>query len=277
MYHTVVYNAPAAGVNTVNLDFTAALDSEVTQRNGHYTFSEDYKLLGAAIVGVSVIRGRFQVPHWNAYAEFNLFNANRAITPPSNPQWDLWQAYPPLIPQEEEFQVQVSNNLGAATEVENVVLMLGTADWNQNLRKGELVVAARATFTLTPVLNAWSGGQVIAFTQSLRGGTWLIIGAAVQGANAVAYRWLFPRNRMYHGRRLRPGGLVQTAIGDQLNQQADPWVLTWGEVGAFHTFELPQIEVFGTVAGSITYQVFVWMVYLGQSRSILDQYVAGGS
>lgn len=276
MYHTVVYNASAAGVNTVNLDFTAATDSEVTQRNGHYTFSEDYKMLAAAVVGASVTRGRIQVPHWNAFVEFTLFNANRSLQPPSNPQWDLWATYPPIIPQEEELQVQVSNNLGAATEIENVVLQLGTTDWNQNLRKGEFVCLGRATMTVTPTLNAWSGGQAITFTQSLRGGVWMIIGGVVQGSNAVAYRWVFPRNKMYHGRRLRPGGLTQNAIGDVVSTQLDPYVFGWGEVGAFHTFELPQIEVFGTAANSTTYQIFAWMVYLGQSKSILDQYVAGG-
>lgn len=276
MYTTLVYNGAAVGVNASNTDLTAATDSEVTQRNSHYTFSEDYLLLAAALVGTSVTRGRFQVPHWNAWAEFTLFNANRALQPPANSQWDLYITYPPVIPQEEEFQVQVSGNLGAATEINNAVLQLGTMDWNKNIRKGELLVTARATVAITPTLNAWSGGQAITFSQSLRGGTWLICGTVVQGTNAVAWRWVFPRNKMYHGRRMRPGGLIQTALGDVVGTQVDPWVFGLGEMGAFHTFELPQIEVFGTLAGAITYQIFVWMIYLGQSRSILDQYVAGG-
>jgi len=281
MYHTLVYNAAAAAAGGTNVDLSAATDSEITQRNSHYTFSENYKMLGVAAVGASVTRGRFQVPKWNAVGEAIIFNANRSLQPPSNPQWDLWVARPPTIPLEEEFQVQLSNNAGAP-EIENVVLNIGPdTDWSQNLPQPSpdypLVLCVRTSFTVTPTLNAWSGGQILTFSQSLRGGVYSVIGGVVQGTNAVAWRMIFPRNRMYHGRRLRPGGLIQNAVGDIVSTQLDPWVLGWGELGRFHTFELPNIEVFGTLAGAITYQAFLWLIYLGQSRTILDQWTSGGS
>lgn len=285
LYHTVVYNAPAAGVNTTNLDFAAAADTEFTARNSHYTLSEPYNILGASLVGASVLRGRYQVPRWNNFGELAIFSANRALTATSNPQWDDYRFAPLPLPLEEEIQVQVSNNLGAATEQESAVLNLGTPDWNTNIPPGvapmgltqPLTAILQATFTLTPTINVWSGGQVLAFTQSLLGGVWSVIGGVVQGANAVAWRIIFPRNRLYNGRRLRPGGLVQTAAGDIVNNAVHPWILGWGELGRFHTFEFPTVEVFGATAASTTYRVFFWLRYLGSDRSLLDQWLIGGS
>jgi hypothetical protein len=275
-FQTLVYNAPAAGVNTVNLDFTAATDPDFSQRNGHYIFTESYRLMASAMVGVSVTRGRYQVPTWNAIGEFILFNANRALQPPSNPQWDWWMVRQPNVPINEEFQVQVSNNLGAATEIENVVLQLITDDWTANIPPGRLIIPVRVSFTVTPTLNAWSGPQILTFSQSLRGGVYAVVGATLQGTNSVAWRLIFPRFRLYHGRKLRPGGLIQTAVGDVVTNQWDPWVMALGEAGRFHTFEPVQMEVFGTAAVSTTYQGFLWLVYLGEDVSQLSQGMGGG-
>lgn len=266
----LIYNAPAAGVNAVNTDFAAATDPDFSQRNGHYIFSEAYALLAAMPVGVSVTRGRFQVPTWNAIGEFTLFNANRAINPPSNPQYDLYGALRPPIPINEEFQVQMSNNLGAATEIENVILLLATPDWNKNLPQGRLPICVRVSFTVAPTLNAWSGGQNLTFSQSLRGGVYAVVGATLQGGQICAFRVIFPRFKLYQGRKLRPGGPSQTAIGDVTNLQIEPWQFGFGEWGRFHTFEPPTIEVFGVGTTSTTYQGFLWLVYLGEDISLLQ-------
>ena len=271
-YHTLAYNASAAAAGASNVDLSVVPDTEVSSRNSHGIFTERYKMLAVSAVGVSITRGRFQVPKWNAVGEMSIINANRALEPPSNPQWDLYLAYPPELPQNEEFQVQLSNNLGAATEQENVILQLAPDDWNQNIPKGELLFVQRATFTLTPTINVWSGGQVLTFSQSLRGGVYAVVGGVVQGTDAVAWRIIFPRNKMYHGRRLRPGGLIQNAIGVVINNQIDPWVMGLGVLGYFHTFELPTIEVLGATAAAITYQVYLWLVRLGEDVSILNQY-----
>lgn len=274
------YNAAAAGVNTVNLDFVASSDPDFSQRNSHYIFTEQYYLLATTIIGTSVTRGRFQVPTWNAIGEFTIFNANRALNPPSNPQIDSYIAYPPKVPLNEEFQLQVSNNLGAATEIENGLIWLATEDWNGNIPRGASnappVIQIRATATITQVLNAWSGPVALTLSQSLRGGVYAVIGATVQGPNVCAFRLIFPRYRLYHGRKLRPGWLTQTNIGDILNNQIHPWQMAFGEWGRFHTFELPAVETFGTLAGAQAYQIFLWLVYMGEDVSQLSQGLGGG-
>lgn len=277
MFGLVVYNAPAAGVNAVNTDLTAATDASFSQRNGHYTFSEPYRLGGVMPVGASITRGRFQAPTWNALGEWNIFSANRALTPPSNPQWDLYLAAPPPLPMQEEFQVQLSNNLGAATEIENAGLLLLTPDWTPNLPRGVMTFLARASFTVTPTLNAWSGPQQITLSANLRGGVYAVVGATCQGANAAFFRLVFPRIKAYSGRFLRPGGPISTAVGDFLPNQVKPWQLQMGEWSRFYTFELPQCEVFGTAAVGTTYQLFLWLVYMGENPSLMDAGYGGGS
>lgn len=274
-YHTLVYNLAAAGVNAANTDMLAAVDSEFSQRSSHYVFTESYRLLAASYIAPSATRARFQVPHWNAIAEFTIMNANRSLQPPSNPQWDVYREMMLPIPQLEEFQVQASNNLGAATEQANVVLNIAPDDWKMQQSPSQFKFVARATLALTPTLNAWSGPQAITMSQSLRGGTYAILGTVVQGTNAVAWRWVFPRNKLYNNRRLRPGGLTQNAVGDVVNNQLDPWGVPFGVLGYFNTFELPSIELFGTLAGAITYQIFIWLAYLGEDQNLLNQALAG--
>jgi hypothetical protein len=272
----LVYSAGAAGVNTVNLDFSAATDPDFSIRNSHYIFTEPYKLLGTISVGASLTRGRFQVPTWNAIGEFTLWRANRSANVPANPQADLFLNYPADVPQNEEFQVQWSNNLGASTEQEQTLILLGTQDYNQNIPRGRLRLNVRATATVTPTVNAWSGPVAITLSQSLRGGVYSVVGMNVQGTNSAFWRIIFPRYRLYHGRKLRPGWVVQTAVGDVPFTPIDQ-EMTWpGELGRFHTFELPAVEFFGITAGSTTYQIFMDLVYLGEDVSQLSQGLGGG-
>lgn len=271
------YNAPAAGINAVNTDLVAATDPDFTARNGHYTFTEPYNMGGIMPVGASIIRGRFQSPTWNALGEWTIFSANRSLQPISNPQWDLYIGVQPPLPMNEEFQVQLSNNLGASTEIENAGILLLTKDWSPAIPRGIATMIARASFTLTPTLNAWSGGSALTLSANLRGGVYVVIGATVQGTNAAFFRLIAPRYRLYNGRKLRPGGPIQNAIGDTLSNQYDPWQMQMGEWIRFHTFELPQIEVFGTLASSTTYQAFLWLVYLGEDPSLMNAGQGGGS
>jgi hypothetical protein len=264
------YNLSAAAAGASNSDMSAVSDPDFSQRNSHYIFTENYWLMAVSLVGASVTRGRFQVPTWNAIGEYNIFNANRSLQPPSNAQIDLYLPQQVPIPLNEEFQIQASNNLGMGTEQENALVWIGTTDWSMNLPRGRLPITVRASFTVTPTINVWSGGQNITLSQSLRGGVYAVVGATVQGTNAVAFRIIFPRYRLYQGRKLRPGWLTQNAVGDVVNNQLQPWILQWGEWGRFHTFELPQIEVLGTTAGAVTYQAFLWLVYLGEDVSLLN-------
>jgi len=277
-FATLVYSASAAVAGATNTDFTAAVDSDFTQRSGHYTFSEDYNLAALACVGASVTRGRIQSPTLNALGEVALFSANRSATVPSNPYVEMFMPSGQWLnlPKNEEVQFQYSNNLGSSTEQETLVLWLTTDDWSANIPAPagapfNVTAKFRASFTVTPTVNAWSGPQAIALSASLRNGVWAVVGGYVQGANSIAWRIVFPKFKLYQGRKMRPGGLIQNAIGDVPAFNWPNGERIWGEFGRFHTFELPQIEVFGITASSTTYQVFLDLVYLGTDLGLLSQ------
>jgi hypothetical protein len=274
-FELLAYNLSSDTASGTNTDFVAATDPDFSQRNSHYIFTEPYKLLSVFAVGASLSRGRFQVPTWNAIGEFTIFGVGTSLEPNSNMQFDQWLWCPPPIPMMEEFQVQMSNT-GAGGAIENAAVLIGTTDWNQNLPTGRMCIQIRASFTVTHTLNGWSGPQSITLSQSLRGGVYAVVGAQLQADDAVWFRLIFPRYRLYHGRKLRPGFLVQNAVGQPIGLPLDNWPFTFGEWGRFHTFELPQCETFGTAADSTTCQLFLWLVYLGEDVSQLGQGLGGG-
>lgn len=272
----LVYNNPVAGVNDANVDMTAAIDPDFSQRNNHYIFTESYRLAKAWAVGASMIRARFQVPTWNAIGEWSIFNVNRSIEPTANSQCDSYLPFPPRIPINEEFQVQDSNNLGASTEIENVGLQIITDDWSPQIPPGRFMLTVKTTGTTTWTLNAWSGGVAITFSQSLRGGVYAVVGAQLQADDAAFFRLIFPRFKLYQGRKMRPGNIAQNAVGNVTQNQSYPWNLDMGEWGRFHTFELPQLDVFGTAADSTAWVLYLTLIFLGEDLSLLAGGMGGG-
>lgn len=280
MYHTIAYFAAAAAAGASNVDFSFATDAVFTPRGStpHLVLTVPMKLGRIAVIGASVTRGRFQSPTWQGIlTQPDLFQVNRSATVPSNPQWDDWLDGPLVLPQNEEIQIQYSNNLGASTEVETAIIDLLSADWNLNRPPGVFDGIAEYTFAVTPTVQAWSGGQVLTAVTTLRNGVYSVMGAVVQGTNSIGYRIIFPTQKPYAGKFLRPGGLVQNAIGDVLSNQRDAPPMILGEMGRFHTFELPQAEVFGLTASSTTYRVFLWVRYLGTDPSLLYSWAGSGS
>lgn len=276
-FHVLDYNNAAAGINDVNVDMTASTDGEFTQDgSGHYRFTEDYMLFGAVMFGASVLRARFQMPHWNALGEFEVFAANRSLAPPANPLVDWYIDRPIPIPQMESLQVQDSNNLGASTEIENVVLFIRAADGFWPIPGAGYPMKTRATVTFTPLLNAWSGGQAITFTAALRGGVYAVVGAVLQGGNCCAFRILFPRYRLTNNRKFRPGGIPQNAAGNNTERLSQIKPGAFGEWGRFATWEPPLLEVFGTAASSTAFVLYLDLIYLGDSPALLNAGSAGG-
>lgn len=272
MYGTVVNNVAAAAFGVENA-LTAANDPDITQQNGQYIFTGDYQLLAATMVGASVTFGRFNVAEWNGRGRPNVFAANRALTPPANAFWDLYFENKLALPKNQQIQVLVTNNLGASTEIENMVWQVATPDWSLNNPPGMYDLLVHATVTATPTLNAWQENLALVFDQLPLGGVYVVLGAQVVGANAVAYRLNFPRTRLYGGRRLRPGGLVMTAFGNSPEATLGDPFTQWGVMGGFHTFEPPTLGLFGAAAVSTTYHVFLKCRFLGQQVALLDQFV----
>lgn len=277
MFHLLAYTG-TPGVNAANFDLTAAVDQEITARNGHYTFTEKYKSLAEFYLETSALRASYFIPTWNQYTRQNIWPPNRVIVTPTNPQLD-WRLLRNLVfPQNEEIQLQVSNNLGAATEQATVFIWIAPADgsWNQTFPKAAKLretdpteeLECRINFTTnTIVANSWSGLTALTFEQSLRGGVYAVMGVQLQGTGIQAFRLVFPRAFNYMGRRMRPGTLCSQAIGD-VPMDFTPWQqFVWGEWGRFSTFELPQMEFWSNVGGAIAVEGRLWLTYLSEDAS----------
>jgi hypothetical protein len=269
MYGTIVQNVAAAAFGAENA-LSAAADPDITQQNGQYIFTGPYNLLADAMVGASVTTGRYNVAQWNGWGRPNLLFGMRGLNPTSPTFWNRYDQAPLPLPQNQQIQTLVTNNLGASTEIENVVWQIGTADWSLNLPSGQYDFIGRATATITPTLNGWNENQAIAFDQLPLGGVYAVIGAHCVGSNAVAWRLNFPRTRMYLGRRLRPGNLLINALGNVPDLQGSNLWSGFGLLGYFHTFELPTLGVFGTAAVSTQFQLFLRLRFMGMPVSLLD-------
>lgn len=275
MFSLLMYSGVAVGAATYT-DLTAATDEEFTQRNSHYTFTEPYKLLASMYGGDDVTNGRLLLPTWNAIGEFSLWPPNISATDdilsPPRVQW--FDEFGPELAVNEELQSQITST--AAMALGYNALVIGTMDWNRNLPRGRLTIPIRATAAVATLAAAWSGAGAITLAQSLRGGVYAVVGASCFCADTLAFRLIFPRQKMYRGRKLRPGWLGINALGDleESSIRDDPFRL--GVWGYFHTFELPQIQVFGNAAGAATQELRLWLQYLGEDVGILNQLTGSG-
>jgi hypothetical protein len=266
-FHLLIYDGSSAGPTT-NFDLTAAVDPIFTQRNGHYTLTDVLKLIAVQAMSPAPTRFNIKTPTWNAQTIFNVDPLQESVTQLSPPRiMNLWD-YQPTIPQDEEIQVQGSDPTVAAS-VYTAGLFIGTPDINMNIPKGMpplAVFSARVTITTALTARAFCPLSIMTFEQGLRAGIYAVVGAKFYIASGLFFRIQFPRSTLYNGRALRPGDLVSNAAGDQ--QWYTPINLTtpFGVWGKFHTFELPQVEVWSSATvGSATYEGRLMLVKLSEN------------
>lgn len=271
-FHLAAYTQATGGA-VVDTGSTAATDSELSQRNSHYILTEDYRLLATCHVGATITRANITAPSWNAVGKVNSWPINRSVAISSPPRIDSWLNYPLPLPQNEEISVNITDS---ASEQATSFLWLGSNNWNQNLPRGKgplPIMEIRLNFTAASITqNLWSGLQSVTFEQSLRGGTYSIVGCECFAANVLACRLVFPRAPMYQGRKLRPGFLCQQALGDLPAAPFPDNPLVWGEYGRFSTFEPPQVEFWINTTGTPAIEMRWWVVWLTDDMNVTYGY-----
>lgn len=274
--HTILPYSLATGGAVTDADMSATSDPEFTTRNSHFIFTEDYVLLAAAAFGATCTRQNMQVPHWNAIGRANIWPINTTSTTMKSPPQVSWFDRSPMdIPLMEEFQIK--DTATGVAENDAAALVIAPANWNANLPQGLMTIDIRATLSSATLVSlAWVSAGVISLEQSLRGGVYSIISAECICTNGIFFRLIMPRQKMYKGRKLRPGWLCQNAAGDleEARMQVNPFIL--GEWGRFHTFELPQVEIWAFTAGAQTAEVRLTLEYLGEAVSLLENWVGTG-
>jgi hypothetical protein len=280
MYHLLSYYASqAAGASYADTAFV--IDNTLSSRNNHPIFTEDYELAATYVGGASITAARWSSATWNAIEQPEIYPVNLSLSVPTNPQVSDMRNFPRRIARNEEVQVQLSNNLGSGSEPEFVLAWIRPLGFKPSLPTpsaefGNLGrVRAIFTFTGAITVGVWSSDLVITITNTIRPGTYALIGCNVVCAHGIAYRFNFPRAPLYQGRKLYPGNLVEAAYGNIPLRQEDYWL---GELGRFDTFELPLISILaGTTTTSATYTGYLDLVYLGSGMMSQQSAPGGGA
>ena len=257
-----------------NFDLTAAVDPDFSQRNNHYIFTEMYGIGYLWAQSAHITDARLLTPTFAALNAdgFRITAFQKKAGLGGTPTlFDKLTGSMVPMPQMEELQYQASTG---TAEQQWGLLNLFSSDWRREPPQNPLIVMEGTTGSFTPAANVWSGPQIINLTANPRGGVYKVCRVAVQQAgDSLAFRIIFPRSPYYHGRKLRPGWVVQNAAGDfdDVITQVDPYHLSpWGW---FHTFELPMIEVFASTSASMTPIVRMWCEYLGGDLALLNQQI----
>jgi len=260
-----------------NFDMTAASDPDFSSRNGHYIFSqlETYKILYLWAQCAHITDARLLAPTFSALNSdgFRITGFQKKAGLGGTPTlYDRFYPAGVMLPTVEEIQFQSSSG---TIEQTWGLMCIQTPDWKREIPVGPIIVMEGTTSSFTPSANVWSGGQNITLTSNPRGGVYAVLRATCQqAADSFAFRIIFPRHPNYKGRKMRPGWVCQNAVADfdDVITQVDPYHLSpWGW---FHTFELPQVEIFASTSAAMTPIVRLWTVYLGQDESLLNQIVA---
>ena len=281
MFHFVVYNGTQGSPAVNNFDLTAAVDTVISQRNGHYILTEDYRVLYAAAFSANLTDARLFVPSYNAINPDGLrlgLGLNVAAGVSGAPTLtDNYSNYPLPLPQLEEIQFQAST--GTASQVQWGTLVLGTPAWSRNLQpgiptmiEGTLSSSSTSAANFTPTVNTWSGAQFLRFNSTLKSGIYIVNHATVQlASDLLAFRLIFPRNKLYQGKQLRPGWFAQNAVGSFQDVVSQINAFPLGIWGAFHPFEPPSIEVYASTSAAMQPIFRLWCTYLpGTEQDLLD-------
>lgn len=266
MFHMMANTLATGGAVTL-ADVPAVSDGQFSIRNGHFIFSESYRLLGAAAFGATLTALQLTAPHVAYINPHQVYPGNLSVTIPANVQVQDLRDTPFPVPQEEEISWQASDS---ASEQVQLFTWLGTDGWSRQLPRGIAVTTALFTASYVGVANAWGADTSLVQATTLRGGTYAILGAYCQRTNGLAFRLNFTRSPMYGSRKLLPGDLCSNTYSAVPNKLGQNWLGNWGY---FNTFEFPLLEMFCTAAATATATLWLQLAYMSERTDALDGYV----
>lgn len=269
MFHMVSYTTTTgAAVTLSNLGMVA--DGSIAQGSTGFRYTERYRLLAAFLHAASLTQGEIRSPTLDGLSRWNIWPLTLSLNIPGNPQVDDYRSFAPYLPMYEDVNLAVSDTAVGGEQIIGHE-WIGTEGWTPDLSilqhmygSGDPYIGRRLTVNSTTTLNkgagAWGADVAFTFEQLPRGGVYAVIGGEVVAAACSAWRINFPRQPLYHGRKLFPGDIVQQAVGDVPKKQGRNWLGVWG---VFHTWELPFGSLFGQAAGTVAINGNIDLVYLG--------------
>lgn len=277
MFHLLIAEeAVTAGTTDEALD--AVGDEVFSRRNNNWFLTEDWYVFLGYAHGTSITAARFNTPILNSYGVRRFWPVERDVDVPDDPAVADMRDSVMLLPRDEEIQIATSNDLGAATEQHEVCLWITSKDRisGRSLVRslppgalasgiGEIRQKVRCTATITSVATAWTGFNALTFEQTVRRGTWAVIGAQCFANAPLAFRLNFPRAPFQQNRKLFPGGLCQQAIGEKpLLLQQDGGLGVWGY---FASDETPTLSIYSVGAASEACVLYLDLLYISEDTN----------
>lgn len=275
-HHLLGWTANTAAADS-NVAETAIADATFTRRNGSGTntawvFTEPWRLLWVTHFAASATRLRLDSAIWKGIATQNIWPLNRSATIASDHRIVDYRDQNIVLPMNDFIEALESNDLGMGNEQAFTLACIGPPNWNRNIPSGiplgtvtPAIITARFTATISISANAWSADTSITFTDTLRTGSYAVVGCEVQAASLLAFRFNFPRMPYIQGRKLFPAALGTQTVGNQIPRLDRLW---GGEWGRFSTLELPQIAALSLAGGGTSLIGWMDLVYLGERTEL---------
>lgn len=250
MNHLLLYQNTAVAAGATDSDINAVTDQKVTIANNHFIMPQDTRLLAAHFVGASLIRGKIVTPYLRQISPSYVDPFERAATIPTLPNVAMMMQNGPTLKAGDETAVQLSNNLGAATERETAAIWV---DLNGPPLHPGPYTTVRLTGTTAAAINVWTLCP-LTFDNVLPFGRYAIAGMKVACDNTGWARLVIPELNY------RPGVPIQGATG-----RNDWRFFRYGNFGSFGEFQnlaQPMLEVFALTAIT-TQEVYLDVVKIG--------------
>lgn len=262
-FHLLASNGSATA-SVSNLALAGVADPEFTRQGSgsSFRFSEEYDLIMNLALGTHMTDMRLNMPTVNAIARHHVRPLNQvAQTIPSNPQVQDLRDYPLRLPVYEDFVAETSKESTSETVVHTLLSWIAPAGgFNRNLPRGERRIVLRATASAAGTAAVWGALASLTFAENLRNGWYAIVGVQCFDAGTIAFRLNFAKPFIANGRKLRPGGICEEAIG---NVPLQLQMGGLGEWGRFHSSEPPQVEILANATASSAQVFDMDVVYMG--------------
>lgn len=262
-FHFAAYTESIAQLT--DSDINAVTDDVLQTRNSHLIISDPYDLIARQAMGATLDRLRFGNVALTYRGQPHFYPVTQSATVVARPDIEDLRKRRLRLPINEEITLLGTTNAAGPADVVGH-LWLARPDWQPIEPPGEEIGWVRATVVIAAGAEAsWTNLVAITMERDLFNGVYAVCGANVVAANGTAFRFDFRTMHCSDGRKHRPGGLVQNALGDFPHPlQAEGF----GEWGRFSTFELPSIQILDDTAGG-TYEVRMRLKYLGESLDLL--------
>lgn len=251
MFHTLAFTRlDTAGA--VNEDTPAVTDNFATVQNGHYILQQDTTLLAAYARNAGAVNARINTPDFRRVSIPSLQPVNVGAAPITLPPLVFFPPAKLRIPKIDEIAFELTNSGGGGVRTVGGV-WVASLDHNYNLPPGD-VYTLRFTAPITTVANVWTIGNMT-FDQTLPAGNYTVCGLDVIGASTEFARLAFL------GGGMRPGVVVRPAVGNYMWDH-----FRYGNSGVFGSFAstaIPNLEVFNTAGGAVTYVGYMEVVKTG--------------